>query len=219
MSDRRARFELLCEQVRTCTRCPTMTGRPRVLGPRCGPLTARCLVVGEAPGRHGAARRGMPLAGDYAGEAFDELLAWARIDRAELFLTNACLCAPVTADRRHRRPSADELTRCSTYLRAMLELIDPPLVVTLGATALAALRLLAPHRLRLGRDGGAPHRWSGRWLLPLHHPAPRGRLARSLAHQRADYALWRELLDACAPRAVRSEPGAAGATGNVPGAW
>lgn len=183
------KLDVIVEDARACTRCPTMHGRPRVLGPECGPETARCLVLAEAPGPRGAAQTGVPLHGDRSGDSFETLLAEAGIDRRDLFVSNAVLCSPDG-----RPPSKAEVGTCSHFVRALIETLDPAIVVTLGATALASTEHLAPHGLTLRWDVGDVKRWFGRFLLPLYHPGPRAMIQRPWARQREDYALWASLL-------------------------
>ena len=94
--------------VANCAACPAMGCRP-VLSPANGSAGAGVLFVGEAPGRFGAGRTGVPFQGDVAGQRFERLLAEAGLRRAEVFVTNAVLCNPRTADGRNDRPRADAL--------------------------------------------------------------------------------------------------------------
>ena len=164
-----------------------MEGRRRVLGPGNGSLDAKVLFVAEAPGRLGADRTGVPLSGDQSGRNFDALLAVAGLDRAEIFVTNAVLCNPRDARGRNAPPQRAELAHCSGFLRSTIELVDPCLVVALGASALRPLALVTPHELVLARDVGRPVRWGERWLVALYHPSPRAQLHRPIARQRDDF--------------------------------
>ena len=96
----------------------------------------------------------MPLSGDQTGRNFDAFLAGAGIERRGVFVTNAVLCNPRKPDGRNDRPRAGELRNCSDHLRALIDLLDPPWVVSLGRAALDALGLIEPHALVLARDVG-----------------------------------------------------------------
>ena len=150
-----------------------MEGRRRVLSARNGDTSARLLLVAEAPGARGAERTGIPFCGDASGRNFEKLLAQAGFSREEVFVTNAVICNPQTADGANRPPSATELKACSRWLRTTIELIDPEVVAALGRVALASLGSIAAHRLTLKHDCATPQRWFGRWLVPLYHPSPR----------------------------------------------
>jgi DNA polymerase len=146
------------------------------------------LFVAEAPGRLGADATGVPLTGDQTGRNFDALLAGAGIDRARVFVTNAVLCNPRKADGRNDRPRAAELANCSQHLRALIDLLDPTWVVSLGRAALDALNLIEPHDRVLARDVGTAARWYGRGLVPLYHPGARALIRRPIRQQSVDYA-------------------------------
>jgi uracil-DNA glycosylase family 4 len=165
-----------------------MEGRRRVLGPANGSPGALVLFVGEAPGRLGGERTGVPLSGDQTGRNFDALLAEAGLRREELFITNAILCNPQDGRGRNRGPAREELAACRGFLARQIAVVDAPVVVPRGAVALAALDALAAHGLRLREAVGRPVPWQGRTLVPLYHPGPRAQLHRALAVQREDFA-------------------------------
>ena len=74
-----------------------------------------------------------------------------------------------------RQPQTDrwEIRNCSAYLKRVLELIDPPIIVaTLGSVALAATNTIEDHGLKLKEDAGSVQEWNGRKLVPLYHPSP-----------------------------------------------
>lgn len=144
-----------------------------MLSARNGDTSARVLLVAEAPGARGAERTGVPFCGDASGRNFERLLERAGFSRPEVFVTNAVICNPQTADGANRRPSASEIAACSRWLRATIELVDPDVVAALGAVALAALGRIEAHGLALKRDCARPQRWFDRWLVPLYHPSPR----------------------------------------------
>lgn len=180
-------FASLSRLVADCRLCPRMEGRTRVLGHQNGPLIARVLFVAEAPGRLGADRLAVPLAGDRTGRTFDLLLGAASIAREDVFITNAVLCNPRDARGNNARPLAAELANCRDHLAAVLRIVQPEWVVSLGAVALQALNLIEPHGLQLRGDVGRPVRWGSGFLVPLYHPGPRALIHRSLDAQRADY--------------------------------
>jgi len=182
-----AAFATLCADAAACQVCATMAGRRRVLTPANGRPDARVLFIGEAPGRFGGERTGVPFSGDRTGHNFALLLDAAGLDRADIFITNAILCNPRDAGGRNRGPSREELVACRPFLARQLATIDAPFIVTLGAVALAATDAIASHRLRLRDAVGQAVGWQGRTLMPLYHPGPRAQLHRSFAIQQADF--------------------------------
>lgn len=183
------------EQIIRCRACAGL-GKP-VSGYGDGPVPATVLLIGEAPGRLGAARTGVPLTGDRTGQAVDRFLERAGIPPGQVHRTNALLCHPADGRGRNRSPRPDELARCVTWLARRLALVQPSIVVPLGGVALAALDLIEPHGLRLKEAVAIPHRWRGRWLLPLYHLSPRTIARRPMWQHEADWAalgdLWRRV--------------------------
>jgi uracil-DNA glycosylase family 4 len=165
-------FVKLVAEASACTNCPAMCERAAVLGRLNGPVDARVLFIGEAPGRKGADRTRVPFSGDQSGKNFERFLASISLQRSEIFITSAALCNPRADSGANRRPRASEIRNCSGFLRRTIELVEPAVVVTLGTVALEALRLLHYHEFNLKHDAGRIRRWDGRLLVPLYHPSP-----------------------------------------------
>ena len=165
-------FARLAAEAANCTRCPAMCGRDAVLSELNGPVGARVMFIGEAPGRKGADRTRIPFSGDQSGKNFESFLAAAGLKRSEIFITSAALCNPRTASGANRRPTRKELRNCSDFLRRTIELINPEVIVTLGGVALDALKRLHDHPFTLRDDGAKVRRWRDRKLIPLYHPSP-----------------------------------------------
>jgi len=178
-------FRRLRRRVHGCFACRDMN-HVHVLNDSNGPLGARVMFIGEAPGRLGAARSGVPFTSDQSGLRFERLLGAAGLRRDELFLTNALLCNPLR-EGRNRPPRRSELAACARWLRAQIALVDPRLVVSMGTVALAALRLIEPHPYELRRDVGRALPWRGRTLVPLYHPSPRTVGRRPFEQQMEDF--------------------------------
>jgi uracil-DNA glycosylase family 4 len=150
-----------------------MCERRAVLSERNGDVcAARVLFIGEAPGRQGGDRTRVPFSGDQSGRNFQRYLDSIKLTRAEIFITNAVLCNPRKESGANRKPTSEEIKNCSEFLRRQIALIDPPVVVTLGAVALAALGSVAQHEFTLKESAGRVLRWHERLLVPLYHPSP-----------------------------------------------
>jgi uracil-DNA glycosylase family 4 len=130
------------------------------------------MFLGEAPGRQGGDRTRVPFSGDQSGRNFNRFIASINLPREELFITNAVLCNPRKESGANRKPTEVEIANCSGFLRRQIELIDPPVIVTLGAVSLAALRRIEYHDLTLKEAAGQIYQWNGRWLVPVYHPSP-----------------------------------------------
>jgi uracil-DNA glycosylase family 4 len=169
---RQNQFMRLVAEASTCVECPEMCERAAVLSELNGPLNARVMFIGEAPGRKGADRTRVPFSGDQSGKNFERFLASINLQRSEIFITSAAICNPRAASGANRRPKASEIRNCSTFLRRTIDLVEPTVIVTLGTVALEALKLLHYHEFSLKNDGGRIRRWDGRLLVPLYHPSP-----------------------------------------------
>jgi uracil-DNA glycosylase family 4 len=145
------------------------------------------MFAGEAPGRLGAGRTGIPFSGDTAGARFERLLAEARLSRADIFVTNAALCLPLDMQGHNRRPAATEIAACSAWLDATISAVRPALVVALGGVALGALGRIEPHGLSLGQDAGRVVPWRRTRLTALYHPAARAQAHRPWSLQVQDW--------------------------------
>lgn len=187
-------FDGLMAEVQACALCPRMCESKRVLNRGCGPLSARIVVIGEAPGRLGADSSELPFHGDKAGHNFEELLDLSGIRRSDLFITNAVLCNPKDSKGNNSTPTELEITTCASFLKRQIDLINPQIVVTLGAVALRATAKIEMHRLNLREGIRTAIRWYGRELVPLYHPGQRAMIHRSFANQSADYQFLSERL-------------------------
>ena len=171
-NDKRKRFVALCNEAATCVRCPAMCERAAVLSEFNGPVDARVMFIGEAPGRRGADRTRVPFSGDQSGRNFDRFLQSIDLHRDEIFITSAALCNPRSASGANRRPSAGEIRNCSSFLERTIQVVSPPIIVTLGGVALEALGLIHYHEFSLAADAARIRKWNGRLLIPLYHPSP-----------------------------------------------
>lgn len=145
-----------------------------------GAADARLLIVGLAPGMHGANASGRPFTGDYAGILLYETLykygfsnqpeSRSRDDGLELYecrITNAVKCLPP-----QNKPQTQEVRTCNRFLAAELrDLPDDSVVLALGKIAHDAVLRASDCRLSEFKFAhGAEHRLEGRfWLLDSYH--------------------------------------------------
>lgn len=123
---------------------------------------ARLMFIGEAPGVDEAFRSHHPFTGP-AGKELDRWLHGIHISREEVWITNVVKCNPPE----NEDPQPEVMKRCSHYLEQELEMVNPEVIVTLGAIALRRLRPLS-----LDMVWGIPQSIEGdTWIFPLHHPA------------------------------------------------
>ena len=105
-----------------------------------GPAEAELMLVGEQPGDH-EDLAGHPFVGP-AGRVLDEALAAAGIDRDDVYVTNAVKhfkWQARGARRIHDKPNRMEVVACRPWLDGELAVVQPRVLVLLGATAAQAL--------------------------------------------------------------------------------
>ncbi len=129
----------LQEAAKECRACPLWkTGTQTVFGE--GSRHAKVIFVGEQPGND-EDLAGKPFVGP-AGKLLDKALAEAGIDRDEVYVTNAVKhfkWEPKGKRRIHKKPSSREIAACRPWLEAELEVLQPQVLVCLGATAAQTL--------------------------------------------------------------------------------
>src|SRR5918911_3566850 len=162
-SKRAQRLEELAAQIRVCTKCPLWESRTLAV-PGDGKTRAKVMIIGEAPGRE-EDESGHPFVGS-AGRYLDHVLEGTKLDRSDFFITNTVKCRPP----KNRTPKRLEVDTCtSNYLFEQIELINPKLVVLLGAVA--AKKLLGVKSINDARGRVIVH--EGRKYLVGYHPAVR----------------------------------------------
>jgi uracil-DNA glycosylase family protein len=122
-----------------CTACHLYKlGTQTVFGE--GSADADVVFVGEQPGDQ-EDLAGRPFVGP-AGRVLDEGLAAVGIDRSQVYMTNAVKhfkWEPRGKRRIHQKPNWAEMTACRPWLEAELEVVQPDVLVCLGATAAQSL--------------------------------------------------------------------------------
>lgn len=172
----------------TCTRCPRLVElRQRVRRdfpdyhaapvPSFGPDDAGLLVVGLAPGMHGANATGRPFTGDYAGEllyatlhrfGFASMPVSRHADDGlrlhDCRITNAVRCLPPA-----NKPTGAEVNECNGFLRE--ELAAPRVILALGGVAhRATVKALGLRQRDWPFGHAAEHALAdGRTLLDSYH--------------------------------------------------
>jgi DNA polymerase len=105
-----------------------------------GAREAEVMFVGEQPGDY-EDRAGKPFVGP-AGRLLDDALVQAGIDRSTTYVTNAVKHFKWQGRgkrRIHQKPNAAEMAACRPWLEAELAVVQPRVLVLLGATAAQSL--------------------------------------------------------------------------------
>ena len=177
-----------------------------------GDVEPQLLIVGLAPGMHGANRTGRPFTGDYAGILLYDTLhrygygsrpdAVAVDDGLELVgcrITNAVKCLPP-----QNKPQPDEVRRCNVHLRTELERLAPTAaILALGAIAHQAVLLaFGLKRADFVFAHGAEHALpSGHVLFDSYHCS-----RYNTQTKRLTTAMFHQVFDAVARRATAQTP-------------
>ena len=143
-------LEKLADEVRQCCKCPLGSLRNNAV-PGEGNPNARIMFVGEAPGADEDAQ-GRPFVGR-AGHLLDKVIAACGLKRSDVFIGNILKCRPPE----NRDPRPDEIINCFPYLQRQIEIINPEVIVALGAPA---ARTLLNTNKPIGQLRGLFHEYS-----------------------------------------------------------
>jgi uracil-DNA glycosylase family 4 len=127
-----AELEKIAGEVRQCRKCSLGSLRTNAV-PGEGSMRARIFFVGEGPGADEDAQ-GRPFVGR-AGKLLDKVIEACGLKRSDVFIGNILKCRPPE----NRDPRPDEIISCLPYLQRQLELINPEVIVALGAHAARTL--------------------------------------------------------------------------------
>jgi uracil-DNA glycosylase len=161
----------LREAAQGCRGCPLHENATQTVFGR-GPSKARVMLVGEQPGDV-EDQQGLPFVGP-AGRLLVEALDTAGVDRGTAYVTNAVKHFKFTprGNRRiHATPDTWEVAACRPWLEAEVSLVQPELVVLLGATA---AKTVYGSSFRVTRSRGVVMAWpveAGPQALATVHPS------------------------------------------------
>ena len=156
-------MENLRLRIQTCTSCPLHKTRNKSIFGE-GNKNAEILLVGEAPGSE-EDKSGRPFIGR-SGKLLDNILDACGFTREKhVFVSNIVRCRPPD----NRVPTTTEVQTCLPYLLEQIELIQPKIIITLGATSLK--KLLGDETCKISKLRGHWINWNDTLLMPVYHPA------------------------------------------------
>lgn len=167
-SEKKLRLESLTQKIKNSATCGELFRNYKnyILGS--GNLEAELLFVGEAPGLE-EDDAGQPFVGP-AGQILTKMIQAMGLTREQVYLTTLLKFKPdmPKGSLQVRKPIADEINVSLPFLLAQIEIIQPKVIVSLGATVTEALLKL---------DSGAAVAQRGLWnevegmtILPTFHP-------------------------------------------------
>jgi DNA polymerase len=174
LPDKVTRWEALCDLVRQDPHCRAQLrpGAQLVVG--VGSVDAPIFFVGEAPGAEEEAQ-GEPFVGP-AGQLLNRMITGMGLQRRDVYIGNIMNWRPQLAPAAdgtqvgNRPPTAAEMAYCLPYLLAQIEVVDPAIIVALGATAAQGL-LGAGAFKTLGEIRGHWREFAGKPLIVTYHPS------------------------------------------------
>jgi uracil-DNA glycosylase family protein len=139
VNDPEQAIALLVAEARHCKRCGLYKNATQTVFGE-GPADAALMLVGEQPGDQ-EDLTGRPFVGP-AGKVLDHALEAADVDRADVYITNAVKHfknEPRGKRRLHKKPDTSEIEACRFWLDSEFDVLQPRVVVALGATAARAV--------------------------------------------------------------------------------
>ena len=162
------KLDTVAAAAKDCRACPLWAAATQTVFGE-GPHTASIMLVGEQPG-DAEDIKGRPFVGP-AGHLLDRALEEAGLDRTQAYVTNAVKhfkFVPRGKRRIHQKPNSTEIRACNQWLEQELALIDPPLVVAMGATAVQGVFGKA---MPIGKNRGQVLEHGGRKVIVTVHPS------------------------------------------------
>jgi uracil-DNA glycosylase len=161
--------ETLRREAATCTSCELYRDATQTVFGE-GPPTAWLMMVGEQPGDREDIE-GHVFVGP-AGRVLDKGLERAGIERGDAYLTNVVKhfkWKPKGKRRIHQQPRAEEIKACAPWLEVEIEVVDPELILCLGAVAVKAI--MGPSYKVMKDRGKLGETELGRPAMPTVHPS------------------------------------------------
>jgi uracil-DNA glycosylase family 4 len=162
VSEKAAALTAIQDEIGDCTRCPLAYAGRRKIVFGDGDANARLMFVGEGPGADEDAS-GLPFVGK-AGQLLNNMIAAMGLKREQVYIANIVKCRPPN----NRVPEPAEANVCTQFLVRQMDVVQPDVVVALGATA--AMYLLGVKQ-SLSSLRGHWHSCRGAKLVVTYHPA------------------------------------------------
>jgi DNA polymerase len=184
------------QEIKDCRKCPLWKTRTNLVFGS-GSQRARVMFIGEAPGYH-EDKQGKPFVGA-AGQLLDSLLSSIGLKREEVFIGNVLKCRPPE----NRDPLLQEIETCKGYLYRQIEIINPPVICTLGRFS---TNLILGREVSISKVRGKIFKVNGRTLIPIFHPAAALYTRANLPLLEADFQAIKQVLEYAQEEAVEELP-------------
>jgi DNA polymerase len=167
-ADKKEKLAAVQTRVSACLKCPNLASSRTQTVFGIGSADADIMFVGEAPGADEDAQ-GEPFVGR-AGQLLTRIIETMGMKRSEVYIANVLKCRPDTPGSSYgnRPPTPREMQTCRPYLMEQIDIIQPKVIVALGAVAVEGLLgARAPMRELRGRWNS----FNGTPLMVTYHPA------------------------------------------------
>ena len=156
-------------EILACSRCSHLATSRHSVVFGVGDIQAKILFVGEAPGVEDDLS-GQPFVGP-AGELLSKILTAMGLGRDSVFIANILKCRPDTPGDTagNRKPRPEEVATCIPWLDRQIDLVQPSVLVALGASAVEGL--LGKGTAGISQLRGSWQNYRGIPLMPTYHPA------------------------------------------------
>jgi len=184
------RLDALRPIVLACMKCPQLVRSRKQVVFGVGNPEARLMFVGEAPGAD-EDMVGEPFVGR-AGQLLTKIIETMGLRRSDVYIANVLKCRPdmPAGEAGNRKPTPDEMRTCKPYLLEQINIIQPEVIVALGATGVEGLLNL--EKAGITRMRGNWRDFEGIPVMPTFHPSF---LLRPSSDQQANKRLvWEDML-------------------------
>lgn len=153
----------IARDIAVCTRCDLHKERTNTV-PGQGNTAPEIMFIGEAPGRD-EDEQGLAFVGR-AGMLLTKMIEAMGLSRDQVFIANINKCRPPN----NRKPTPLEMETCLPFLKRQISVLQPKVLIAMGATAVEGLVRLP--------EGKTISKIRGEWLafetiplMPTYHPA------------------------------------------------
>ena len=162
VAGRSTALEAIRDEIGDCTRCPLAYAGRRTIVFGDGDPGAQLMFVGEGPGAD-EDQQGLPFVGK-SGQLLNNMITAMGLSREQVYIANVVKCRPPA----NRAPEPVEANTCTPFLARQMDVVQPEVVVALGATA--AMYLLGVKQSLMSLRGKW-HEVRGVKVVVTYHPA------------------------------------------------
>ena len=187
-SEKIEKMNELRNNILKCSQCPHLVHSRRNVVFGIGDVNSPLMFIGEAPGADEDAQ-GEPFVGR-AGQILTKIITAMGLSREKVFIANILKCRPDTPGQTsgNRPPTPAEMKTCFPWLVKQIEIVQPKVIVALGATAVNGL---LSQTTPISRLRGHFQPFHGIQVMPTFHPSY---LLRNATNFKVKRSVWEDML-------------------------